>query len=52
MYWLDLFRQFDMTICYVPGKSNILTNALLHYPDLASGVGPVESSLLTRIHEV
>ena len=33
--WLDLFSQFDMTIHYVPGKSNVVANALSHRPDLA-----------------
>ena len=40
-----------MTICHVPGKSNIVTYALSHCPDLAAVVGLVESSLLPQIHE-
>ena len=51
MHWLDLFSQFDMTICHVPGKSNVVTDALLHHSDLAVVVGSVESGLLTRICE-
>ena len=49
--WLDLFSQFDMTICYVPGKSNVVADALSHCPDLAVVVGSVESGLLTQIRE-
>ena len=47
MHWLDLFSQLDMTIHYVPGKSNIVADALLYCPDLAAIIGSVESSLLT-----
>ena len=46
MRWLDLFSQFDITICYVPRKSNVVTDALLHQPDLAAVNGVVESALL------
>ena len=51
MRWLDLFSQFDMTIYYVPGKSNVVAGALSRCPDLAIVVGSVESGLLTRIRE-
>ena len=51
MHWLDLFSQFDMTICHVPGKSNVVADTLSHRSDLAVVVGSVESSLLTRIRE-
>ena len=51
MFWLDLFSQFDITICYVPGKSNVVVNALSHRPDFAVVVGSIEFGLLTRIHE-
>ena len=51
MCWLDLFSQFDMTICHVLGKSNVVADALLRCPDLAVVVGSVESGLLTRICE-
>ena len=51
MRWLDLFSQFDMTICHVPGKSSVVTDALSCHPDLAVGIGSVESGLLTQIHE-
>ena len=51
MRWLDLFSQFDITIYHVPGKSNVVANALSHRPDLAAVVGSVESGLLTRIRE-
>ena len=40
-----------MTICHVPGKYNIVADALSHCPDLAVVIGSVESSLLTRIRE-
>ena len=40
-----------MTICYVPGKSKVVTDALSRRPDLAVVIGSVESSLLTRICE-
>ena len=43
--------QFNMTIHHVPGKSNVVADALLHHPDLAVVVRLVESGLLTRIHE-
>jgi len=49
--WLDLFSQFDMTIRHVPGKSNVVTDALSCRPDLAAIVGSVESGLLTRIRD-
>ena len=39
-----------MTIFHVPRKSNVVTNALSHCPDLISVVGLVESSLLTQIY--
>ena len=51
MCWLDLFSQFNMTICHVPRKSNVVADALSHCSDLAIVVGPVESGLLTRICE-
>ena len=51
MRWLDLFSQFDMTICYVPGKFNVVADALPHCPDLTVVVGSVESGLLTQIHK-
>ena len=47
MFWLDLFSQFDMTICRVPGKSSVVANARSYFPDFAAVVGPIESSLLT-----
>ena len=40
-----------MTICHVPGKSNVVTNALSHRPDLAIVIGSVESGLLAWIHK-
>ena len=46
MHWLDFFSWFDMSIHYVPGKSNVVTDALLHHSDPAAVVGSVESSLL------
>ena len=51
MHWLDLFSQFDMTICHVPGKSNIVADALLCCPGLAAVIGSDEYSLLTWIRE-
>ena len=51
MHWLDLFSQFDMTICHIPRKSNIVAGTLSHCLDLAVVVGSVESGLLTRILE-
>ena len=52
MHWLDLFSLFDMAIHHVPGKSNIVTDALLAFPNLDAVFGSVESSLLTKISEV
>ena len=49
MRWLDLLSQFDITICHVPGKSNVTTDALLHCPEFAASFGSVEYSLLTWI---
>ena len=51
MRWLDLLGCFDITICDVPGKSNVVADALVHYPGLAVVVGSGESGLLTQIHE-
>ena len=51
MHWLDLFSQFDITICHVLGEFNVVNDALSCHPDLATVVGLVESSLLTQIHE-
>ena len=54
MQWLDLFSQFDKTIYHaprIPGKFNVVVNALLHHPDLAAVFGSVKSSLLTLICE-
>ena len=48
---LNLLSQFDMTICHVPGKSNVVADVLLRCPDLAVVVGSVESGLLTQIRE-
>ena len=38
-----------MTIHHVPGKSNVVTDALLHHPELTAVVGSVEFGLLTQI---
>ena len=51
MRWLDFFSQFDITIHYVPGKFNVVADALSCRPDLAAIIGLVEFSLLTRIYE-
>ena len=51
MNWLELFSQFNITIYHIPGKSNVIVDALLCYPDLAVVIGLVESSLLTKICE-
>ena len=51
MSCLDLFSQFDITICHVPGKSNVITYALSYHPDLAAIVVSVESGLLTQTCE-
>ena len=51
MRWLDLFTWFDITICHIPGKSNVITDALLHHPYLAVVIGSVKSGLLTQIRE-
>ena len=40
-----------MTIYHVAGKSSVVADALLHFPDLAIVFGPVESNSLTWIHE-
>ena len=47
MRWLDLFGRSDMTKCHVPGKSNVVTDAFSHFPELAAIFGSVESSFLT-----
>ena len=52
MHWLDLFSQFDIAICYIPRKSNVITDALSYCPDLAAVVGSIESSLLAWTREV
>ena len=36
-----------MTICHVPGKSNVVTDTLSRRPDLTIVIGSVESGLLT-----
>ena len=41
-----------MTICHVPGKSNVVAGALSFYPDLTVVFGLVESGLLPQICEV
>ena len=51
MHCLDLFNQFDMTIHYIPGKSNVVTNAMSCHLDLSIVVRSVESGLLTWIGE-
>ena len=51
MRWLDLFSQFDMTICHIPGKSNVIANALSRHPVLDVVVRSVEFGLLTQIRE-
>ena len=52
VHWLDLFSQFDMTICIMYlGSPMLSADALSYCPDLAVVVGSVESGLLTRIHE-
>ena len=43
--------QLDMTIHRVPGKSNVVAIAFLHYLDLAAVVGLVKSTLLTLIYK-
>ena len=48
---VGLVSQFGMTIYHVLGKSNVVTNALLYHPNLATVVGSVEYSLLTWIYE-
>ena len=40
-----------MTICYIPRNYSIVTNALSCCLDLVAVIGPVESCLLTWIHE-
>ena len=40
-----------MTICHVPGNSNVVADALSCSPDLSVAFGSVESGLLTQIHE-
>ena len=40
-----------MITCHVPGKSNVVTDALLYPPDLAVTIGLVEPGLLIWIHE-
>ena len=40
-----------MTIHFIPGKSNVVTNALSRHTHLAVVVGSVEFGLLTWIHE-
>ena len=51
VHWLDLFSQCYMTIHHVPGKSNVVTDALSWCLDFAVVIGSVESSLLTQIRE-
>ena len=51
MHWLDLFSQFNITIHYIPGSYNVVSNALLHCPDLGAVFESIESSLLTWIDE-
>ena len=48
MLWLDLFSQFDITIHYVPGKSNVVGDVLLCHPDLAIVFGLAESNIVTQ----
>ena len=40
-----------MTICHIPGNSNVIADALSHCPDLAVVIVSVESGLLTQIRE-
>ena len=40
-----------MTICHVPGKSNVVDDAFLHCSDLAAVFGSIKSGLLTWIRE-
>ena len=40
-----------MTIHHIPGKSNVVTDALSCHPDPSAVVGSVESGLLTQICE-
>ena len=40
-----------MTICYIPIKSNVVTDTLSYFPELAAVIGLVESSLLIQIHQ-
>ena len=45
MYWLHLFSQFDITIHHVPGKSNVVANALSHFMDrgvIVESAAPVD----------
>ena len=49
MRWLDLFGYFDMTIRYVPKKSNVVAGVLSHRLDLGAVIGLVKSGLLTQI---
>ena len=40
-----------MTVCHVPGKSNIVADALSRHLDLAVVVVSVDFGLLTQIRE-
>ena len=51
MFWLNLFSQFDMIIHYIPGKSNVIFDALPCHYNLSAVVGLVESDLLAWICE-
>ena len=35
---LDFLSQFDFAVVHVPGKSNVVADALSHRPDLATAV--------------
>ena len=40
-----------MIICYVPGKSNTVTDALSRCSDFAAVFGSIESGIFSQIHE-